>query len=53
MQFSKMHGLGNDFMVIDGVTQSVFLTDELIRKVADRHRGVAHVVLLALSASKD
>ena len=40
MQFSKMHGLGNDFMVIDGVTQSVFLTDELIRKLADRLKGL-------------
>ncbi len=25
MQFSKMHGLGNDFMVVDAVTQNVFL----------------------------
>ncbi len=25
MQFSKMHGLGNDFVVVDGVTQNVFL----------------------------
>ncbi|EJJ86316.1 diaminopimelate epimerase [Klebsiella pneumoniae subsp. pneumoniae KPNIH18] len=24
MQFSKMHGLGNDFMVVDAVTQNVF-----------------------------
>ncbi|MBD4937793.1 diaminopimelate epimerase, partial [Xanthomonas citri pv. citri] len=31
MQFSKMHGLGNDFMVIDGVTQNVYLTEEVIR----------------------
>lgn len=26
MQFSKMHGLGNDFMVVDAVTQNVFFT---------------------------
>ncbi|MCP4321124.1 MAG: diaminopimelate epimerase, partial [Alteromonadales bacterium] len=26
IQFSKMHGLGNDFMVIDNVTQNVFLS---------------------------
>ena len=50
MQFSKMHGLGNDFMVIDGVTQSVFLTDELIRKLADRHRGVGFDQLLLVEA---
>lgn len=53
MQFSKMHGLGNDFMVIDGVTQSVFLTDELIRKLADRHRGVGFDQLLLVEAPYD
>lgn len=53
MQFSKMHGLGNDFMVIDGITQSVFLTDELIRKLADRHRGVGFDQLLLVEAPYD
>lgn len=53
MQFSKMHGLGNDFMVVDGVTQSVFLTDELIRKLADRHRGVGFDQLLLVEAPYD
>ena len=37
MQFSKMHGLGNDFMVVDAVTQNVFFSPELIRRLADRH----------------
>lgn len=32
MQFSKMHGLGNDFMVVDAVTQNVFFSPELIRR---------------------
>ncbi|STY59815.1 Diaminopimelate epimerase [Mannheimia haemolytica] len=40
MQFSKMHGLGNDFMVVDGVTQNVYLTEEMIRTLSDRHRGI-------------
>ena len=40
MQFSKMHGLGNDFMVVDAVTQNVFFSPELIRRLADRHLGV-------------
>ncbi len=53
MQFSKMHGLGNDFMVVDGVTQSVFLTDELIRKLADRRRGVGFDQLLLVEAPYD
>jgi diaminopimelate epimerase len=39
-RFSKMHGLGNDFVVIDGVRQSIALTPARIRFLADRHFGV-------------
>ena len=38
MQFSKMHGLGNDFMVVDAVTQNVYFPTETIKRLADRHR---------------
>jgi diaminopimelate epimerase len=40
IRFSKMHGLGNDFVVIDGVRQAVALSPEQIRFLADRHFGV-------------
>ncbi len=40
IRFSKMHGLGNDFVVIDGVRQSIVLTPEQVRFIADRHFGV-------------
>lgn len=40
LRFSKMHGLGNDFVVIDGVSQSVRLTPDKIRFIADRNFGV-------------
>ncbi len=40
LKFSKMHGLGNDFVVIDGVRQSVSLSPEQLRYLADRHFGV-------------
>lgn len=40
IRFSKMHGLGNDFVVIDGVRQSIALTSNQIRFIADRHFGV-------------
>lgn len=53
MQFSKMHGLGNDFMVIDGVTQNVYLTEEVIRKLADRHRGIGFDQLLLVEPPYD
>ena len=40
LRFTKMHGLGNDFVVIDGVTQKVRLSTEKIRTLADQHFGV-------------
>lgn len=46
MQFSKMHGLGNDFMIVDAVTQNVYFSPELIRRLADRHLGVGFDQLL-------
>lgn len=53
MQFSKMHGLGNDFMVIDGVTQNVYLTEDVIKKLADRHRGIGFDQLLLVEPPYD
>jgi diaminopimelate epimerase len=40
LKFSKMHGLGNDFVVLDGVTQRVDLSAEQYRALADRHFGI-------------
>lgn len=40
LRFSKMHGLGNDFIVIDGISQSVRLSPEKIRQLSDRHFGI-------------
>lgn len=38
--FVKMHGLGNDFVVIDGRRESYTLAEDQIRAIADRRRGV-------------
>ncbi|UXZ05463.1 diaminopimelate epimerase [Moraxella nasicaprae] len=46
IEFTKMHGLGNDFMVIDLVTQRMVLTPELVRLLADRRIGVGFDQLL-------
>lgn len=46
IQFSKMHGLGNDFVVIDAVNQAVSLNPEQIRRLADRHFGIGFDQLL-------
>lgn len=40
IKFSKMHGLGNDFVVIDAISQNVRLNPEKIRTIADRHFGI-------------
>jgi diaminopimelate epimerase len=53
INFSKMHGLGNDFMVIDNVTQSVYLSPEQIKKLADRNFGVGFDQLLIVEPPYD
>jgi len=40
LRFSKMHGLGNDFVIIDLVNQRANLSPEQVRRLADRHFGV-------------
>lgn len=49
LHFTKMHGLGNDFVVIDAVRQPIELTSEQVRRIADRHFGVGcdQVLLVA------
>ncbi|BDR16716.1 MULTISPECIES: diaminopimelate epimerase [Vibrio] len=51
--FSKMHGLGNDFMVVDCITQNVFFSQDLIRRLADRYTGVGFDQLLVVEAPYD
>jgi diaminopimelate epimerase len=40
LRFTKMHGLGNDFVVIDAINQNVDLSAAAARRLADRHFGV-------------
>lgn len=46
LKFSKMHGLGNDFMVFDGVNQVVELSSQQIQDLANRRFGVGFDQLL-------
>lgn len=49
-----MHGLGNDFVVIDCINQSVSLNREQCRFIADRHFGIGcDQILLVEKASGD
>ncbi len=51
LSFSKMHGLGNDFVVIDTINQAVDLGPEQIRYLADRHLGIGCDQLLLIEAA--
>ena len=53
LKFTKMHGLGNDFMVVDGVTQKVFFSTDLIKKLSDRHFGIGFDQLLLVEPPFD
>lgn len=46
VKFTKMHGLGNDFMVVDLISQPAHFRPEQIRRLADRHFGVGFDQLL-------
>ncbi|NQV68514.1 MAG: diaminopimelate epimerase [Pseudohongiella sp.] len=53
ISFTKMHGLGNDLMVLNLVANSVELTAEQIRHLADRHFGVGFDQLLQVEPASD
>ncbi|WOX07198.1 diaminopimelate epimerase [Microbulbifer pacificus] len=53
LKFTKMHGLGNDFVMIDGITQRVKLTADKVRQIADRHIGIGCDQLLLVEAPRD
>ncbi len=53
LKFTKMQGLGNDFMVVNAVTQKVFFSKELIKKLSDRHFGVGFDQLLVVEPPYD
>ena len=55
LKFTKMHGAGNDFVVLDGVRQRIDLSPEQLRFLADRHFGVGcdQVLLVEKSQHED
>lgn len=52
IQFTKMHGLGNDFVVIDAINQDIELSEDEVRLIADRHFGVGCDQLLLVEAAE-
>jgi len=52
LPFLKMHGLGNDFVIIDSRKTNYIPDPETCRKIADRHRGVGYDQLIVLLKPK-
>ncbi|WP_407412320.1 diaminopimelate epimerase [Acinetobacter sp.] len=48
LEFTKMHGLGNDFMVVDLISQRAYLDTLTIQRLADRHFGIGFDQLLVV-----
>jgi diaminopimelate epimerase len=53
LSFTKMQGLGNDFVVIDAYSQPISLTNAQIKQIADRHFGVGCDQLLIVEKSSN
>lgn len=53
LRFTKMHGLGNDFVVLDARATPLSLTAEHVRELADRRTGIGFDQLLILGPSRD
>lgn len=53
LPFVKMHGLGNDFVVVDARDGNAIVTPDLARAIADRHRGVGFDQLIVIEPAKD
>ena len=52
LEFTKMHGAGNDFVVLDGIARELPPLEPLARRLADRHFGVGFDQLLVARPSK-
>jgi diaminopimelate epimerase len=53
IQFTKMHGLGNDFVILDCVIQNLRVDPQLVRKIADRNFGIGCDQVLVVEPPSD
>ena len=53
LEFHKMHGAGNDFVLLDARGLSFSMTPELAARLSDRHRGVGCDQILVLRSATD
>ena len=52
ISFTKMHGAGNDFIILDAQMESFDLTPSMIKKLSDRHFGIGCDQLIVLDDPK-
>ena len=50
LKFTKMHGQGNDFVMLNGIAQKISLSPEQVQRIADRHFGVGCDQILLVEA---
>jgi diaminopimelate epimerase len=53
LDFRKMHGLGNDFVVLDARARAVPVTPSFVRAIGDRHTGIGFDQLIILEPARD
>lgn len=53
VRFTKMHGLGNDFVVIDLITQRIRIDEDIVKRLGDRHFGIGFDQLLLVETPTD
>ena len=52
MRFTKMHGLGNDYIYVNGFKEKIANPSELAIKLSDRHFGIGSDGLIIINPSK-
>lgn len=53
LEFTKMHGLGNDFIIFDGINQNLPNHNELAKKVCNRHFGIGADGMMVVERSSN
>ncbi|KPU28282.1 hypothetical protein TR13x_02805 [Caloranaerobacter sp. TR13] len=53
LKFTKMHGLGNDFIIFDSTKQELLNHSELAKKVCDRHFGIGADGMIVVECSSN
>ncbi|MGY8962105.1 MAG: diaminopimelate epimerase, partial [Rhodospirillales bacterium] len=52
LPFRKMHGLGNDFVVLDARVRPLELSESQVRAISDRHTGIGFDQLLIIEPAQ-